>query len=163
MLKKVGLLTAAAMLFSAMNVFAQSNSLERATVTAAKLKQLATRIDQIIAQTGVTPGSPSNPNDPWWTEADSIALPIFTQASGSLWAAATNADQWKLAVLQFNFALANFKFAMTCNMIAQSRSQLARANSAAMLPPVGFLAAFGPEITAHLQELQALRTDNGCP
>jgi hypothetical protein len=44
-----------------------------------------------------------------------------------------------------------------------SRSQIARANTAAMQPPVNFLAAFGPDLTATVVELNALRASEGCP
>jgi hypothetical protein len=96
-------------------------------------------------------------------ENDALALPVLIQASTSLGQAASLSDQAKLAFLGGNFQLGNFRFSQACNRMGISRSQIARANTAAMQPPVNFLAAFGPDLTATVVELNALRASEGCP
>lgn len=96
-------------------------------------------------------------------ENDALALPIFIQASTSLGNAATLADASLAAFLSFNIALGNFRFAQSCNRMGLSRSQISRANFAAIQPPVGFLAAFSPDITNTVSELLALKATVGCP
>lgn len=112
-------------------------------------------------------GFPGGGTGPWLTadvaENDAIALPILIQASTSLGQAASFSDQAKLAYLGGNIAFGNFRFAEACNRMGISRSQIARANTAALQPPMGFLAAFGPDLTATVVELNALRASEGCP
>lgn len=96
-------------------------------------------------------------------ENDALALPVLIQASTSLGQAASLSDQAKLAFLAGNFQLGNFRFSQACNRMGISRSQIARANTAAMQPPVNLLAAFGPDLTATVVELNALRVSEGCP
>ena len=129
-------------------------------------------VDKAIAgaggHAGGTVGGTVGGGSPWFmesdvAESDALALPILMQASTTLGDAASMADQSKLAYLSFNIALGNFKFAMSCSNMGISRSQIARANTAAFQPPVGFLAAFGPELAAVVTELNSLRISQGCP
>ena len=96
-------------------------------------------------------------------EADALALPIMLQATSSLGSAGSFADQAKLAFLNGNTQLGNFRFAQACNSMGIARSQIARANTAALQPPQGYLAAFGPELKATVVELNSLRSSEGCP
>jgi hypothetical protein len=96
-------------------------------------------------------------------ESDALALPIMLQASSSLGNAGSLADQAKLAFLNGNPQLGNFRFAQACNTMGIARSQIARANTAAMQPPGGYLAAFGPDLKATVVELNSLRASEGCP
>jgi len=117
-------------------------------------------------------GAGGGSNSPWFAsdealadllESDALALPVLIQASASLGQAASLSDQAKLAFLSANFQLGNFRFSQACNRMGISRSQIARANTAALQPPAGFLAAFGPDLTATVIELNSLRTSEGCP
>jgi hypothetical protein len=92
-----------------------------------------------------------------------LALPIMLQASSSLSSAGSLADQAKLAFLNGNTQLGNFRFAQACNSMGIARSQIARANTAALQPPTGLLAAFGPDLKATVVELNSLRVSEGCP
>ena len=110
------------------------------------------------------PDTPDYPDDPWvWYENDLTALPILMSASSTLGNAGALSDQAKLAYLSGNFALGNFRYAQACSSLGIARSQVARANTAALLPPVGFLAAFGPDLANVVIELQLLRASEGCP
>jgi len=117
-------------------------------------------------------GAGGGSNGPWFAsdealvdllESDALALPVLIQASTSLGQAASLSDQAKLAFLSANFQLGNFRFSEACNRMGISRSQIARANTAALQPPTGFLAAFGPDLTATVIELNSLRASEGCP
>ncbi len=99
----------------------------------------------------------------WVVEKDDTALAILLDASYSLLWSANYADLWKQAVRSGDMTRANHYFVIACDKTAISRSQIARANTAAAEQPVGLLAAFGTELQAHVEELQKLRTDNGCP
>jgi len=116
-------------------------------------------------------GGPFNPVELWdqpvdsslVNESDALALPILMQASSSLFNAGTSADGALLGFLSGNIALGNFRFAMACNQLGLSRSQIARARLAAIQPPVEFLGPFGPELNLTVLEIVALRQAEGCP
>ena len=117
-------------------------------------------------------GFPGGGHGPWFTaegdelavaESDALALPIYVQASGNLFDASSQADNANIHFLQGQIALANFEFANACAKMGISRSQIARANLAALQPPLGFLAPFGPQLADVVVNLNQLRAAEGCP
>lgn len=91
-------------------------------------------------------------------ENDYVALPIYQQASNNLFTAGSYADQAIFALAGINPQEGAFLFAQSCAKMGISRSQIARANLAAIQPPAGYLAAFGPELEEVVVELNALHT-----
>lgn len=113
---------------------------------------------------GASPGN-SNPgpgpspwelNDAEITENDFVALPIYQQSAHNLFTAGSYADKAIIALSGVNVQEGAFLFAQSCAKMGISRSQIARANLAASQPPVGYLAAFGPELTEVVIELNEL-------
>lgn len=173
--KKLGsLLSALSLTASGLALGGTANNAENLSQGIMRAKMV---VDRAIASSG---GSHTNPgggsggsggNTPWSEddedgnvlENDSMALPILIQASASLGKAASNADKSKLAFLTFDFQKGNYLFALACNSMGISRSQIARANTAAMQVPYGYLAAFGPELKDTVMELTALKVSEGCP
>ncbi len=96
-------------------------------------------------------------------ESDALALPVFTQASGSLFDAGHFVDVSTIDLLGGNIQQGNFEFAMACSRMGISRSQIARANLAALQPPTGLLAPFSADLLQVVTELNALRFSANCP
>lgn len=129
-------------------------------------------VDRALAASGSQGGShggwdtgsssPGSGPSPWEVgeevilESDFVALPIYQQASNSLFAAGSLADQAIFALSGVNIQEGVFLYAKSCAKMGISRSQVARANLAALQPPVGYLAAFGPELEEVVVELNAL-------
>jgi hypothetical protein len=152
---------------------ASANTSQNAERLAAGLQRALSAVSQAVAAAGggLNTGGVVNPT-PWdmiddidtdLVESDAFSLPIYVQAGASLGRAASDADQAKLNYLSGNIAFANYKFSSACVTMGLARSQVARANSAALLPPAGFLAAFGPELASVVSELFSLRISEGCP
>ena len=96
-------------------------------------------------------------------ENDAMALPILLQASSTLFQAGQSADQAVAAFLAANIAFGNYRFSMACLNTGLARSQVARANIAALQPPAGFLVAFSPDLGTVVTELILLRATVACP
>ena len=96
-------------------------------------------------------------------ENDALALPILLQASSTLFQAGQSADQAIAAFLVANIAFGNYRFSMACLNTGLARSQVARANIAALQPPAGFLVAFSPDLGNVVTELLLLRATVACP
>lgn len=171
MKRLAGILSALSLTVSGL---AFANSSQNAQNLSSGIMKAKMKIDRIISSAGNGGshggGRSGGGNSPWSVEEesfdvenDSMALPILIQASQSLGNAASNSDKAKLAFLGFNFQYGNFLFAKACNGMGISRSQIARANTAAMQGPAGFLSAFGPELTDTVMELNSLKMSEGCP
>lgn len=102
-------------------------------------------------------------NDGDVNESDALALPVFIQASGSLFDAGHFVDVSTIDLLGGNIQQGNFEFAMACSRMGISRSQIARANLAALQPPTGLLAPFSADLLQVVTELNALRFSANCP
>jgi len=177
---KVSIATVA---LTSMPAFAAGNP-GNSQALAAGLRQAKAVVDNAIAgaqgagglsggstggSTGSAPGGGNGPGGPWGmtvedvNENDAIALPVLIQASTSLGQAATDSDLANFAFISGNIAFGNFKFALACSQMGISRSQISRANTAALQFPLGFLSAFGPDLTQVLIELNQLKFTEGCP
>lgn len=99
---------------------------------------------------------------PWENENDALALPIFLQSSSQLDQAANFAFQSQFHFLNGQIQIALFEFTSACSRLAIGKSALARANLAAIQPPVGFFGVFNVEVLTMLNEIQLARTSNGC-
>ena len=139
-------------------------------------RQASTLIGRILAnggaqpgvQPGVQPGASGGSSGgggidlPWIVENDAIALPIFMQASGQFNIAGNYAFESQLAYLNGQFAVGNFKFTAACARLSASKNVLARANLAAIQPPVGLFGAFNGEVLNMLNVIEQTRLGSGC-
>lgn len=108
----------------------------------------------------INPGRPGGIRFPW--ENDALALPMFMQSSSQLNTAANYAFESLNYYLSGNISMGNFKFVSACGRLATAKSALARANFAALQPPVGAFGVFNPEVLNMLNEIETARTTNGC-
>lgn len=147
---------------------AQGADVEKARTLSAGVKKAKSIVDRAIRAAGggvsgpelvVTP-EPESDED---LESDGMALPIYVQASASLGEAAVSADQAVFSFLTGNIAYGNYSFSVACAKMGIGRSRISRANLAALMPPAGFLTAFGPELTDLVTELGLLKFTVGCP
>lgn len=107
------------------------------------------------------PGTGGGPRFPW-QENDNLALPIFTQAGAELNIAANYAFEALDSYLRGQFQMGNFKFVSSCSRLSTAKSALARANFAAVQPPVGFFGVFNNEVLSMLNEIENARRTNQC-
>ena len=96
-------------------------------------------------------------------ENDALALPALMQASSSLFRAGQNVDESILYFLSGNVPFGLYKFSMGCMSTGLARSQIARANVAALQPPAGFVTAFSIDLISVVNELFLLRSAVSCP
>jgi hypothetical protein len=99
---------------------------------------------------------------PWEHESDALALPIFMQSAGHLNQAANSAFESQAAFLSGQIQFGLFKFTTACSRLSIGKSSLARANLAALQPPVGFFGVFNVEVLTMLNEIETARITNGC-
>lgn len=145
---------------------AQAADLAKARMLSQGVKRAKSIVDRAIraaggAEAGAESYTESDTGDD--SESDALALPIYVQASASLGEAAESADQAVFSFLTGNIAYGNYTFSVSCAKMGIGRSRISRANLATLIPPVGFLAPFGPELTDLVTELGLLKFTVGCP
>ncbi len=138
----------------------QAADVEKARILSEGIKRAKTIVDRAIF---AAHGTESLDDSESVLENDAVALPIYMQASSSLGNAAVHADQSVASFLTGNIAFGNYSFSVACAKMGIGRSQVSRANFAALLPPAGFLTAFGPDLTELVTELGLLKLTVGCP
>ena len=139
---------------------------EKARTLSAGVKKAKSIVDRAIRAAGGGASGPElvvPPESDEDLESDGMALPIYVQASASLGEAAVSADQAVFSFLTGNIAYGNYSFSVACAKMGIGRSRISRANLAALMPPAGFLTAFGPELTDLVTELGLLKFTVGCP
>ena len=122
------------------------------------IQRVKSSIDSIIREVSRSHAPPGGV-----LENDDAALAILLDASDSLLWAANYADMWRQAARDGDMARANHYYVIACDKTSISRSQIARTRTAAAEPPQGLLSAYGDELKTHLEELDKIRIDNGCP
>jgi hypothetical protein len=142
---------------------AQGADMEKARTLSAGVKKAKSIVDRAIRAAGGGPELVVPPDSDEDLESDGMALPIYVQASASLGEAAVSADQAVFSFLTGNIAYGNYSFSVACAKMGIGRSRISRANLAALMPPAGFLTAFGPELTDLVTELGLLKFTVGCP